>query len=375
MLREALRLAAGTVTLATGGWVLRALHGAPAALGAQPSDIRATAERSPNFRDGVFVNLEPASQFSIDREEQRQMLWEVVGNRGATRPRAAIPLATQEARAFETGAGQIAVSWFGHSTALLEIDGYRVLTDPVWSERCSPSDIVGPGRMHPPPVPLDALPALDAIVISHDHYDHLDIDTIVALAHSQWAPFVVPLGVGAHLRDWGIPDERIIELDWNEHAQVDQLTLICTPARHFSGRFLNRNGTLWASWAIIGPAHRAYFGGDTGYTKSFAEIGAEHGPFDITLMPVGAYNRTWPDIHMNPEEAVQAHLDVNGRLLVPIHWCTFRLAPHPWAEPIERLLAAADAAHIQVAVPKPGERVDPTATAELDPWWRLVDRL
>jgi L-ascorbate metabolism protein UlaG (beta-lactamase superfamily) len=375
MLREALRLAAGTVTLATGGWVLRALHGAPAALGAQPSDIRATAERSPNFRDGVFVNLEPASQFSIDREEQRQMLWEVVGNRGATRPRAAIPLATQEARAFETGAGQIAVSWFGHSTALLEIDGYRVLTDPVWSERCSPSDIVGPGRMHPPPVPLDALPALDAIVISHDHYDHLDIDTIVALAHSQWAPFVVPLGVGAHLRDWGIPDERIIELDWNEHAQVDQLTLICTPARHFSGRFLNRNGTLWASWAIIGPAHRAYFGGDTGYTKSFAEIGAEHGPFDITLMPVGAYNRTWPDIHMNPEEAVQAHLDVNGRLLVPIHWCTFRLAPHPWAEPIERLLAAADAAHVQVAVPKPGERVDPTATAELDPWWRLVDRL
>jgi L-ascorbate metabolism protein UlaG (beta-lactamase superfamily) len=375
MLREALRLAAGTVTLATGGWVLRALHGAPAALGAQPSDIRATAERSPNFRDGVFVNLEPASQFSIDREEQRQMLWEVVGNRGATRPRAAIPLATQEARAFETGAGQIAVSWFGHSTALLEIDGYRVLTDPVWSERCSPSDIVGPGRMHPPPVPLDALPALDAIVISHDHYDHLDIDTILALAHSQWAPFVVPLGVGAHLRDWGIPDERIIELDWNEHAQVDELTLICTPARHFSGRFLNRNGTLWASWAIIGPAHRAYFGGDTGYTKSFAEIGAEHGPFDITLMPVGAYNRTWPDIHMNPEEAVQAHLDVNGRLLVPIHWCTFRLAPHPWAEPIERLLAAADAAHVQVAVPKPGERVDPTATAELDPWWRLVDRL
>ncbi len=128
--------------------------------------------------------------------------------------------------------------------------------------------------MHPPPVPLEALPALDAIVISHDHYDHLDIDTIIALARSQWAPFVVPLGVGAHLREWGIPDERIIELDWNERAQIDELTLICTPARHFSGRFLNRNGTLWASWAIIGPAHRAYFGGDTGYTKSFAEIGA-----------------------------------------------------------------------------------------------------
>ena len=370
MLRGALRLAVGTVTLATGGWVLRALHGAPAALGAQPADVRAVAERSPNFHDGVFVNLEPASQFNIDREEQRNILWEVIGARAATRPAAQIPLVTPQAQVFEAGAGQIAVSWFGHSTALLEIDGYRVLTDPVWSDRCSPSDVIGPERMHPPPVPLDALPALDAIVISHDHYDHLDIDTIIALARSQWAPFVVPLGVGVHLRDWGIPDERIIELDWNEHARVEELTLICTPARHFSGRFLNRNCTLWASWAIIGPAHRAYFGGDTGYTKSFAEIGAEHGPFDVTLMPIGAYSRSWPDIHMNTEEAVQAHVDVNGRLLVPIHWCTFRLAPHPWAEPVERLLAAADAAHVQVAVPKPGERVDPTAAGELDPWWR-----
>jgi L-ascorbate metabolism protein UlaG (beta-lactamase superfamily) len=372
MLRSALRMAAGTVTLATGGWVLRALHGAPSALGAQPSGIRAVAERSPNFRDGVFVNLEPASKFNIDREEQRLLLWEVVGRRTATRPAAPIPLATPETRAFEAPAGQIAVSWFGHSTALLEIDGYRVLTDPVWSERCSPSDVVGPGRMHPPPVPLEALPALDAIVISHDHYDHLDIDTIIALARSQWAPFVVPLGVGAHLRDWGLPDERIIELDWNERTQVEELTLICTPARHFSGRFLSRNNTLWASWAVIGPAHRAYFGGDTGYTKSFAEIGAEHGPFDLTLMPVGAYNLAWPDIHMNPEEAVQAHLDVGGRLLVPIHWGTFRLAPHPWAEPIERVLAAADAAHVDVVVPKPGQRVDPETTAQ-EPWWRLTD--
>jgi L-ascorbate metabolism protein UlaG (beta-lactamase superfamily) len=373
MLRGALRLAVGTVSLATGGLVLRALHGAPAALGAQPSDIHRVAQRSPNYREGVFVNLEPAS-ISIDREEQRLTLWELVGSRGAGRPAAPIPLITPEPRAFQAPAGQIAVTWFGHATALLEIDGYRVLTDPVWSDRCSPSDVIGPGRLHPPPVPLEALPALDAIVVSHDHYDHLDIDTILALARSQWAPFVVPLGVGAHLRDWGVPEERIIELDWNEHAQIDQLTLICTPARHFSGRFLNRNVTLWASWSIIGPAHRAYFGGDTGYTRSFTDIGAAHGPFDVTLMPVGAYNKVWPDIHMNPEEAVQAHVDVNGGLLVPIHWCTFRLAPHPWAEPIERLLAAADAAHVRVAVPKPGGRVDPTAIEDSEPWWRLGDR-
>jgi L-ascorbate metabolism protein UlaG (beta-lactamase superfamily) len=368
MLRGALRLAAGTVTLASGGWVLRALHGAPAALGADPTAIRAVASRSPNFRDGVFVNLEPASLFSMDREQQRLILREVLGGRAASRPRAAIPLAAPQPMGSVL---DLAVCWLGHATALVEIDGYRVLTDPVWSDRCSPSDVIGPQRMHPPPIELEGLPALDAIVISHDHYDHLDIDTVLALARTQWAPFFVPLGAGAHLRSWGIPEERIVELDWNERANVDELTLVCTPARHFSGRFLNRNTTLWASWALIGPRHRAYFGGDTGYTKSFAQIGDEHGPFDLTLLPVGAYNKAWPDIHMNPEEAVRAHLDVGGRMLVPIHWCTFRLAPHPWAEPVERVLTAAEAADVRVAVPKLGQRVDLTEPTEFEPWWRL----
>jgi L-ascorbate metabolism protein UlaG (beta-lactamase superfamily) len=368
MLREALRLGVGTATLLGGGWFLRALRGAPAALGAGPLDIRAVAHDSPNYRDGAFVNVDPASKLEITREEQRILLLEMLRSR-AGRPSGDIPVVAPTGLGLPPAA--LAVTWLGHSTALVEIDGYRVLTDPVWGDRCSPSRTVGPERMHRPPIPLESLPALDAIVISHDHYDHLDIDTILALARSQWAPFVVPLGVGAHLREWGIPDERVIELDWNEQTKIDELTLICTPARHFSGRFLNRFNTLWASWVIIGPSHRAYFGGDTGYTKSFADIGADHGPFDVTLLPVGAYNRVARDVHMNPEEAVQAHLDVNGGLLVPIHWCTFRLAPHPWAEPIERLVAAAEAAHVAVAVPKPGGRVDPTATTEFEPWWRL----
>ena len=315
MMRGALRLAAGTASLAAGGWVLRALHGAPAALGAP---IRLRSGRWPSdrrtFATVSFVNLDPASVQHRPRATATHRVGVDRLAAPAGRPAADIPLVTPEPRAFDGDASRLAVSWFGHSTALVEIDGYRVLTDPVWSDRCSPSDVVGPERMHPPPVPLEALPAVDAVVISHDHYDHLDIDTIIALARSQWAPFVVPLGVGAHLRAWGIPEQRIIELDWNERTQVDELTLICTPARHFSGRFLNRNNTLWASWAFIGPAHRAYFGGDTGYTKSFAEIGAEHGPFDLTLMPIGAYNTAWPDIHMNPEEAVQAHLDVTAGL-------------------------------------------------------------
>ncbi|RUP04564.1 MAG: hypothetical protein EKK34_13920 [Mycobacterium sp.] len=372
MMRRALRLAGGTVSLAAGGWLLRALHGAPAALGADPAAIAAVSEGSPNYREGVFINLDPSSLYVMNREEMRQIAWELIGNRGASLPAKPIPLASPSI--YQGEPAELAVSWFGHSTALVEIDGYRVLTDPVWSDRCSPSDIVGPQRLHPPPVLLEGLPAVDAVVISHDHYDHLDIDTVRALARTQRAPFFVPLGVGAHLRAWGIPEQRIVELDWNQSAQVDELTIVCMPARHFSGRFFSRNNTLWASWAFIGPRHRTYFGGDTGYTKSFAQIGADHGPFDLTLMPIGAYNTAWPDIHMNPEEAVRGHLDVTDSgsgLLVPIHWGTFRLAPHPWAEPVERVLTAAEPDGVQVAVPLPGQRIDTVSPLRFNPWWRL----
>ncbi|AZP81994.1 hypothetical protein CDQ89_15885 [Mycobacterium avium subsp. paratuberculosis] len=369
-MRGTLRLVAGTASLAAGGWLVRALHGAPDALGADPASIATVTSGSPHFRDGAFVNLEPASEIKMDREQLRLIAWELIANRGGSRPPAAIPLASPGV--VDADPSRLAVSWFGHSTALLEIDGYRVLTDPVWSERCSPSDIVGPQRLHPPPIQLEGLPAVDAVVISHDHYDHLDIDTVRALARTQRAPFFVPLGVGAHLRRRGIPEQRIVELDWHQSGKVDELTVTCVPARHFSGRFLDRNTTLWASWALAGPTHRAYFGGDTGYTKTFAQTGAEHGPFDLTLLPIGAYNTAWPDVHMNPEEAVRAHRDVtDDGLLVPIHWGTFRLAPHPWAEPVERLLAAAEPAKVKVAVPVPGQRIDPAAPQKPDPWWRL----
>lgn len=370
MLRGALRLAVGTASLAAGGWTLRALRGTPGALGAAPAAIHAVAARSPHYRDGLFRNLERVGKVNMDREQQRLILRELFADRGAARPAIPVPLVQPE---FGGAAEPLAVTWLGHATALVEVDGYRVLTDPVWSERCSPSDAVGPRRLHPPPVELSALPAVDAIVISHDHYDHLDIDSVTALARSQWAPFVVPLGVGAHLRAWGIPADRVVELDWDEHVTLGELTLTCTPARHFSGRFLTRNLTLWASWVIAGPRHRVYFGGDSGYTTDFRRIGADHGPFDATLLPIGAYNKAWPDVHMNPEEAVRTHLDLNGGdggTLVPIHWGTFRLAPHRWDEPVERLLAAADAAGVTVAVPKPGQRATPGAAATA-PWWRL----
>lgn len=370
-LRGAVQWGVGTATLAAGGWVLRALHGTPAALGAGPAAIRAASDRSPHCRDGAFHNIDPVSFLKLDREEQRFVLRQLIFGRAVSRPPVAIPLADPCAA---DGAVPLAVTWLGHATALVEVDGYRVLTDPIWSDRCSPSDVVGPERLHSPPLALDALPAIDAIVISHDHYDHLDIDTVTALARTQRAPFVVPLGVGAHLRGWGVGADRVVELDWHESTRIGELSLACTPARHFSGRFVSRNLTLWASWVIAGPRHRVYFAGDTGYTPGFGQIGSDHGPFDITLMPIGAYSAAWPDVHMNPEEAVAAHLDLNASgagLLVPIHWGTFRLAPHPWAEPVERLLAAADAAGVAVAVPRPGGKVLPADAGEFDPWWRL----
>ena len=176
---------------------------------------------------------------------------------------------------------------------LLEVDGHRVLADPVWGERVSPSPTIGPRRLHPAPVPLSALPPVDAVVLSHDHYDHLDLPTVrgrcgpgTRRSWSRWA--------GHHLRRWGVPDARVVELDWDESVQVGGLTLTCTEARHFSGRGLRRNTTLWSSWVVAGPAHRAFFGGDTGYTPAFADLGRAHGPFDLTVLPIGAYSERWP---------------------------------------------------------------------------------
>ena len=183
---------------------------------------------------------------------------------------------------------------------MIEIDGYRVLADPVWSDRCSPSRTMGPRRLHPVPAPLEALPAIDAVIISHDHYDHLDIDTIKQLARTQRAKFFVPLGIGAHLRTWHIPADRIVELDWNESARLGDLTLVCTPARHFSGRFLTRNTTLWSSWALIGPSHRAFFGGDTGYSQELRR----HRRRPRTVRPdPDAGRRVSPGLARHPHES------------------------------------------------------------------------
>jgi L-ascorbate metabolism protein UlaG (beta-lactamase superfamily) len=320
--------------------------------------------RSPQWRDGKFRNSVPSNTVPNGRSIFSEMRGE--HHRRPTRP---IPVLTPTGPHPTSG---LHITWYGHASTLVEIDGHRVLFDPVWSERCSPSRLAGPKRLHPVPVPLDELPRLDAVVISHDHYDHLDMATIVELVQRQAAPFLVPLGVGAHLERWGVPAERIVELDWNEDTTIGQLRLTTTAARHFSGRGFSRDGTLWASWVVAGPSHKLFYSGDTGYFDGFARIGAEFGPFDAALVQCGAYGEGWPDIHMTPEDAVRAHVDIRGGLLVPVHWCTFVLAFHDWADPAERLWLEAKAREVPVAFPRPGERIDVANPPEAEGWWQTV---
>jgi L-ascorbate metabolism protein UlaG (beta-lactamase superfamily) len=202
-------------------------------------------------------------------------------------------------------------------------------------------------------LPLADLPPLSAVLISHDHYDHLDTATIDRLVELQDAPFVVPLGLGNHLRRWGVPDTRIVELNWNGSVEIGGLTLTCTEARHFSGRGFVRNTTLWSSWVASAGDRRVFFGGDTGYTPAFTDVGAEHGPFDLTVLPIGAYDARWRDVHMDPAEAVQCHLDVDGHVLLPIHWATFDLAFHRWAAPADWLREEAAEREVAIAQPRP----------------------
>ena len=358
------------LTAATGLFAFRlarAARGVPTSMGASRRRIAPSALASAQFSGGAFLNRLPST--TIASGSTPGLIRGLLSHKDRGKPAGSVPLVTPE---FPAEAADLAVTWLGHASALIEIDGRRILADPVFEERVSPSTRLGPRRMHDNPLRPDRLPALTAVIISHDHYDHLELPTVRALLR-QRAPFVVPVGIGAHLRGWGVPADRIIELDWDGSVTLDGITLTCTEARHFSGRGLKRNTTLWSSWALTGPQHRVYFGGDTGYTPAFAEIGARLGPFDLTLLPIGAYNDAWPDIHMNPEEAWRAHGDLGGRVLLPIHWATFDLALHTWSEPVERLLAAAGGSGV-IALPRPGERLVADRPPADPDWWRPLAR-
>ncbi len=354
--------------LALGAGLAWAARDVPRQMGAKAKGARAERVRnSPQFAEGKFRNTVPATMLTPG--SMPSLLASSLRDRERRHPHQPIPLVTPEPGATADG---LHVTWYGHSSALIEIEGKRVLVDPVWSERCSPSAIAGPKRLHEPPVPLRELPPIDAVLISHDHYDHLDMETIQNLVDLQAAPFLVPLGVGAHLERWGVPATRLIELDWDETATVAGLEFVCTAARHFSGRGFSRDETLWSSWVINGPTRKVFYSGDTGYFPGFAGIGERFGPFDATLVQIGAYGEQWPDIHMVPEDGVATHLDVRGRVMIPVHWCTFNLALHDWSEPADRVWSEAKARDVTLVVPRPGERVDVDNPPSVDGWWQAI---
>ena len=259
-------------------------------------------------------------------------------------------------------------AWLGHSSVLLHIDGFTVLTDPVFSRKVSP---IGPVRFNRDlPLDVEALPVVDVVIVSHDHYDHLNKPSIQAL-RNRAGRFIVPIGVGKRLEQWGVRREKIVELAWwDEYAIADRLVITATPAHHFSGRGLfDRNKTLWASWVISGPKNRVFFSGDTGYFSGFREIGKKFGHFDLAFLECGAYDRRWSTVHMHPEQTVQAFVDLQAHILHPVHWATFNLALHPWYEPIERLMAEAWRRKVEFVAPQIGEVVDYSHPSPLQLWW------
>lgn len=267
------------------------------------------------------------------------------------------------------------VTWLGHSTVLLELDGYRVLTDPVFGERASPLPFAGPRRFHPMPASLDELPELDAVLLSHDHYDHLCRYTMLALAKKSM-PIVTSLGVGAHLEAMGVASARIHELDWGEHVDLAGLRFTAEPSQHFSGRGLSdRNGTLWSSFVIQSEHRKLFFSGDTGLTEQYKAIAAKHGKFDLVMLEVGAWHESWGDIHLGPANALTAFDWLGGGTLLPVHWGTFNLALHDWDEPAETLLTLASEQKKRILTPRLGQVFVPEQLDGPTPWWRDVKAL
>lgn len=319
---------------------------------------------------GVTVARTARMFYKIMREKPR-----------TTRPQGEIPV-DRLTRADLEAAPDRTLWRLGHSTILFKLQGAFFLTDPVFAQRVSPIFFAGPRRFHQPPISIRELPPLKAILLSHDHYDHLDKRAMQKLARKTDS-IITPRGVGGHLRRWGIDSSKVRELDWHQQTRIatdsGAITFTGTPTQHFSGRSLwNRNQTLFCSWVIedkpIDDAgFRIFFGADSGYFPGFREIGQQYGPFAVTLLENGAYNERWPVVHMQPEETVRAHQDLGGQWLIPIHNGTFDLAFHPWTEPMERMQVLAQVNGLRVSTPRFGEPVPLDQMHTATPWWRSVD--
>lgn len=323
-------------------------------------------ERSEQYKDGHFENTEPPRSYSIGVNIEDAM-----GEQVRTPP-TTFPIIKPDFSKPPTRG--LTAYWFGHATVLIELEGVRILTDPMLSEYAFPIKMVAPKRFNPPPISLEELPKIDIAIISHDHYDHLDMKTIQHLS-KQGTQFFTGLGVGAHLQRWNVPSGQIHEMDWWQYGDYKGLRINCTPARHYSGRTSMDNSTLWTSWVIKGQEHSIFHSGDSGYSSHFKEIGEKLGPIDLSFIKIGDYGLDlgWQDIHMLPENSVQAHLDIKGSVMFPIHWGTFELSNHDWDEPIKRTRIAADEKPIRLVTPKLGEKYVFGEMFGNEDWWEELE--
>ena len=338
--------------------------------GASPDkNSKIIIENSKNFIAGKFLNLKSdyknTSSFS-DSSVKNTTLMSLLSPPKDKNPIAPLPTIQFQGDTLTEGK----FVWLGHSTLLMNIEGLIVMTDPVFN-RASPVPIFGKPFAYEQPINIGDLPKVDVVIISHDHYDHLDAKAIKDLSQSV-DRFLVPLGVKAHLERWGVDANRINELDWHDSEDYKNIKFTLTPAQHFSGRGLtNRNSTLWGSWIVSSERIRAYFSGDGGYSETFKELGERYGPFDIAFIENGAYNTDWSQVHMFPHETVQANIDLKSNVLFPIHWSKFDLAFHPWDEPIIRITKEAEKRNINIATPMIGEVFDLTNLPK-NPWWEAL---
>jgi len=325
---------------------------------------------SKNYKDNKFLNYTPSPEMNFVK--MLPMMWDFLFTDNDRKPEVELP--TQKIDISEitnVNPDVLKVTWVGHSSQIINIDGKIILTDPVYSNK---TVFMGPSRYNgDAPLNIDDLPEIDVVLISHNHYDHLNIATIKKI-HPKVKRFLAPLMVGAELEKAGVPREKITELNWWDEVEIDSgFTIAFTPTQHFSGRgVFDRNETLWGSYALLGSKHKVYFSGDSGYFEGFKEIGDKYGPFDYTLLECGAYNEKWHYVHMFPEETAQAHLDLKGKILQPMHWGTFDLALHAWYDPIQRVAKAADSLGIELSTPIVGETITIDENLTTNRWWEKL---
>ncbi|MCH5264547.1 MAG: MBL fold metallo-hydrolase [Lachnospiraceae bacterium] len=334
---------------------------------ASEEDRQNYASRAENYRDGKFYN---DGDFQIVRETDRRD--ENTMSSKGTIPEGELPVKTPSYDQ-ELSKEEVRVTWFGHSSMLLQMHGMNILIDPVFSERSSPVSFAGNKRFSHPPVSAADLPSIDLLVLSHDHYDHLDYNVMKEI-DGKVDRYIVPLGVENHLERWGVAEEKIQNMAWWEEVTINGLTIGCTPARHYSGRSLDDQfATLWASWAFQDEYHKIFESGDSGYGEQYQKIHDKYGDFDFVLIDCAQYDVNWPEVHMFPEEAVQAVQTLGARAAMPIHWGAFSLANHGWDDSVERFVAAGETAGLQVATPYIGETVNLNHLENsMERWWKDI---